>query len=450
MSNKKQTKKERDKRVKSAVKAAKKNKTLVAVLLTLLIIVLIAAIVLYAVKPPFIQPFLIKIGLMDDPSADNGDDNNDGGNNGSDGEDSDLPSIGDAGEISSAGLSVHFLELGNKYTGDCTLIKCGNTEVLIDAGSKRNSAPHISKYIAQYCTDNVLEYVIATHAHEDHIAGFAGSATAKDGIIYEYSQNGKSIGTIIEFSKHNTASKIYSDYCDAVETARQNGTKVFTAEQCYNLTDGAERSYFLDENKKISLNILYNYYYFNKSSDENNYSVVTLLTEEIENGKRNYLFTGDLEEDGEKKMVDYYTGDMPLECVTEYNVLPEVDVYKAGHHGSKTSSSEKLLNVIKPKNVAVCCCAGSPEYTTNSDNTFPTQQAISNISKYTQNVYVTSVAVNVPEAVDGVIPEKTWDYASMNGNIVFYVSGNALKLWCSNNTTVLKETEWFIKNRVWE
>ena len=41
--------------------------------------------------------------------------------------------------VSNSELSIHFLELGNANAGDCTLIKCGNTEVLIDAGSKRNS-----------------------------------------------------------------------------------------------------------------------------------------------------------------------------------------------------------------------------------------------------------------------------------------------------------------------
>ena len=36
----------------------------------------------------------------------------------------------------------------------------------------------------------------------------------------------------------------------------------------------------------------------------------------------------------------------------------------------------------------------------------------------------------------------------MNGNIVFYYK-DELKLYCSNNTTVLKDTVWFKENRVW-
>ena len=75
-------------------------------------------------------------------------------------------------------FSVHFLELGNKYSGDCTLIKSGDTEVLIDAGSRKGSAETLKTYIDEYCTDGVLEYVIATHAHEDHVGGLSGALTA--------------------------------------------------------------------------------------------------------------------------------------------------------------------------------------------------------------------------------------------------------------------------------
>ena len=68
--------------------------------------------------------------------------------------------------VKSQDLSIHFLELGNKYTGDCTLIKTGNVEVLIAAGSKTSSIDTITSYLNQYVEDKTLEYVIVTHAHE--------------------------------------------------------------------------------------------------------------------------------------------------------------------------------------------------------------------------------------------------------------------------------------------
>ena len=90
--------------------------------------------------------------------------------------------IATSAEISGE-LQIHFLELGNYYTGDCVYIKAGDTDVLIDAGSKYSSVPTISAYLNQYVTDNKLEYVIVTHAHEDHYAGFAASTGIFD--LYE-------------------------------------------------------------------------------------------------------------------------------------------------------------------------------------------------------------------------------------------------------------------------
>lgn len=329
---------------------------------------------------------------------------------------------GTKAEIVNADLSVHFLELGNKYTGDCTLIKVGNTEVLIDAGSRKNSAATISAYIDEYCTDGVLEYVIATHAHQDHIAGFVGntSGTEKTGVLYKYE-----IGTLIQFSLTNATSAIYNEYCQAVEYAKSRGTEVYTAKQCWYETDGAKKKYYLDDGNNISLNVLYNYYYDNKTEEENDYSVCTLLTQVTPENTFNYLFTGDLEESGESYLVDN-------------NSLPRVELFKGGHHGSYTASTEKLLNTIKPKNVAVCCCCGTTEYTSNKNNTFPAQAFIDRVAKHTENIYCTTLITDY--ANNG--------FTSMNGNIVFYYK-DELKIYCSNNTTVLKDTDWFKENRVW-
>lgn len=344
--------------------------------------------------------------------------------------------IGNEADISSAELSIHFIELGNKYTGDSTLIKVGDTEVLIDAGSRQASAVEIKEYIDKYCTDGTLEYVIATHSDQDHIAGMVGTSNRGEynGILYSYD-----IGTIIRFDRTNKDTEtaagnptLYGRFETAVDYAGSQGAAVYTGLQCYNQTDGAQRTYYLDEEQTISLNILYNYYYEHDSSDENNYSVCFLLTQELQNGEENnYLFTGDLEAEGEEYLV-------------EYNELPEVELFKAGHHGSPTSSNDVLLSVIKPKNVAVCCCAGSDEYTDNNANQFPSQAFVTRVSKYTENVYVTTM---VSDNEDG--------FTSMNGDIVFYYNKaegedeGSLKLWCSNNTKKLKDTEWFAANRVW-
>ncbi len=314
-------------------------------------------------------------------------------------------------EIAGSDLSIHFLELGNKYTGDCTLIKTGNTEVLIDAGSRQSSAGTIKNYVNQYCTDGVLEYVIATHADRDHISAFVG--TKEDsGILYAYE-----IGTLIQFPKTNKNTDIYNSYLEGVEYAKGRGTQVYTALECYNNENGASRSYSLGG--EITMEILYQKFYETATNDENDYSVCMLL----DDGTDHYLFTGDLEKDGEASLV-------------EENNLPKCKLYKGGHHGSPTSSSKTLMSVVQPEIVCICTCCGTDEYKANPENVFPAQSMIDNIAPYTDKVYITTMATDTEAG-----------FASMNGNIVLYKKDGKLELRCSNNTTKLKDTAWFQENR---
>ena len=323
------------------------------------------------------------------------------------------------GTLQTGELAIHFLELGNKYTGDCIYIQIGDTDILIDGGSKTNSADAIETYVKNYCTDGILEYVIVTHAHEDHIAAFGGDGK-NESLFRRFTCE-----TIIDFPRTNSSSKIYNSYVQERDAEIEAGAVHYTALQCYNNEDGAKRSYELAEG--VTMNFLYNYYYDHSSSNENNYSVCMYINQ----GEYNYLFTGDLEEKGEEYLV-------------KHNELPKCKLFKAGHHGSNTSTTEKLLSVIQPEYVCVCCCAGSPEYTTNNDNTFPTQEMIDRVSKYTDKIFVTSLGVNID------LEGKKWDCASMNGNILVKSDGVNFSLTGSNNSTLLKDTDWFKSNRVWK
>ena len=324
----------------------------------------------------------------------------------------------------SGDLSIHFLELGNNYTGDSIYIKSGDTDILVDGGSRTNSSETIKNYVNNFITDNVLEYDIVTHADRDHIAGFAGDNTNKS--LFDYYQ----VQTIIDFPKTGKESATLNRYYNKRAEEVASGATHYTALECWNETNGAKKSYELSEG--VTLNILYNYYYENKHSDENNYSVCF----QIEQGENKFLFTGDLEEAGEQKLV-------------EYNELEKVKLFKAGHHGSKTSSNEVLLSVIQPEIVVATCVAGSVEYTDNLLNTFPTQDFINRVSKYTNKVYVPTIGfIEVKETLaDGTIKYKDVGFDSLNGNIVITSSNNNLKVECSNNNTLLKDTAWFKEYR---
>lgn len=313
-------------------------------------------------------------------------------------------------------IDINFLELGNKYTGDSTFIKAGDTDILIDAGSRQNSATAITNFVDTYCEDGILEYVIATHAHQDHIAGFVGS-NSDEGILKHYK-----IDTLIDFSLTNATSAIYKNYISLRDQKIASGDIAhhYTANDCIQGTNGASKEYELAAG--ITMTILDQKFYREKTSDENDYSVCALFTQ----GENNYLFTGDLEKDGEASLV-------------ALNDLPEVELFKGGHHGSYTANTDTLLSVIKPKNVCICCCAGSDEYTNNPANMFPAQDAIDRIAKYTDKVYVTTV-----------VSDDEKGYKSMNGIITFHSDkGKEYTITGSNNSIILKDTDWFKSNRTW-
>ncbi|MDE7161180.1 MAG: MBL fold metallo-hydrolase, partial [Anaeroplasmataceae bacterium] len=317
-------------------------------------------------------------------------------------------------------LSIHFLELGNYYAGDSVYIKAGDIDILIDAGSRASSATTIHNYIKQYCTDGKLEYVIATHAHEDHISGFVGT-NSNPGIFDLYECD-----VIIDYAFKNTSSQISKNYEAKRDKEVTLGAKHYTAKDCMEGNNGATSKYKLTES--ISFEILDQRYYYESSSDENNYSVCMMLNY----GDNHFLFTGDLEKEGEESLV-------------EKNKLPHCKVFKGGHHGSKTSSNEALLAAITPEVVCVCCCAGSSEYTDNVDNMFPTQDFINRVARYTNRVYVTTLAkYTIATNKEGHEYPKVNGFESMNGNIVVTLNSSLeVVVNCSNNQTVLKETEWF-------
>ncbi len=318
--------------------------------------------------------------------------------------------------LASNDVSVHFLELGNEDSGDCSLIKVGDVEVLVDAGSDTNSIDTISAYIDKYCTDDILEYVIVTHGDTDHIACFAGTG----GATYQTIFDRYDCRTIIDFPKTTKSTATYNRYISERDAEIAKGAVHYDALQCYNNEGGASRIITLADG--VEIEFLYNIFYEEATTDENENSVCFILRDD----NYKYLFTGDLENAGEKALVD-----------NNQAVLGKVDVFKAGHHGSKTSNTIDLLNVIDPEIVVFCCAMGRNQYHALPENIFPTQIAVDNVMQYTTNMYC-SRALN----------EETGDVELYNGNIVIVSNASGMTVHCSNITDNITHNAWFQKYRM--
>ena len=302
-------------------------------------------------------------------------------------------------------ISFHFLTLGNKSSGDSIFVKAGDVDILIDAGSTTGSVSTIKSYIDNYVSDGTLEYVIITHGDNDHIAGFS----KENGSIFDLYK----CETIIDFPLTNAQSDAYQRYLSERQAEIDAGAKHYTALDCYKNENGGQRFYDLSGDGNVKMEILYNEYYTVKTSDENDYSVCVMF----HHGSKKFLFTGDLEESGEKAFVS-----------EEENKLSQVELFKAGHHGSETSSTEDLLKVIKPKIIVVTCVLGDK-------HDFVRQAFLNRISKYTDKVYVTSICT---EGYTGGA-----SFADMNGNVIVTSSEtDGVTVVGTNNNTLLKDTDW--------
>lgn len=206
-------------------------------------------------------------------------------------------------------LEVHFIDVGQ---GDATLILCGEDAMLIDAGENDKGTLVQSYLQAQDIVS--LRYMIGTHPDSDHIGGM-------DVILYKFDCD-----TVMMPEKEKNTSA----YRDVIDTMKSRGYS--------NTVPAVGDTYDLGDASFTILSPSHSY------EDSNNCSIAILLTY----GNTRFLFTGDAKEEAEEDMLD---------C----GISLQADVYKAGHHGSSTSSSEEFLQAVQPS-YAVISCAEDNSY----------------------------------------------------------------------------------------
>ena len=67
-------------------------------------------------------------------------------------------------------FAVHFIDVGQ---ADAALVVCDDAAMLIDGGNAEDSDV-IYTYLSKYGVSH-LDYIVCTHAHEDHVGGLSGA-----------------------------------------------------------------------------------------------------------------------------------------------------------------------------------------------------------------------------------------------------------------------------------
>jgi competence protein ComEC len=204
-------------------------------------------------------------------------------------------------------LSLLMIDVGQ---GDAILIKTpGNKTILIDAGLATfyfDYGESVILPLLDHLGIDKVDYGFVSHLDNDHYGGFVSLIqNNKIGEIYKPALD-TSANKDIRFESFLIEEDVRINYYDS---------QVLIFDNC--------RLYFL-RNKES--NKVYNL------SSNNRSGILKLVY-----GNRSFLFTGDAESRVEKILVD------------DYQEFLDVDVLKVGHHGSKTSTSEKFFNYVTPE-----------------------------------------------------------------------------------------------------
>ena len=212
-------------------------------------------------------------------------------------------------------MRVHFIDVGQ---ADSTFIELGNGQtMLIDAGL---GGDDVVKYIRELQYSDI-DFVVATHPHDDHIGGMATVLDSFD------------IGKMYMPRQEHTISA-FTNMLDVIEN---KNIELHEAKAGVNITTSGI----------IKIDILAPF--AESYSNLNNCSAVVKLTY----GETVMLFTGDAEQVIETQLL---------------NSDIDADVLKVGHHGAGSSSAPSFIKAVSPE-IAVISCGrdnsyGHPDYET--------------------------------------------------------------------------------------
>lgn len=200
-------------------------------------------------------------------------------------------------------LNIYFLDVGQ---GDSILIQTkNNKKILIDGGKDKFVLEGLSRNLKSF--DKKIDYIIGTHSDNDHLGGLLS-------VVANYD-----IGKVIVNPPADPKDKDYTKLIKALQDKSIPYHEAYSGDALE--LDGLKIHFLWPDELGIQ-----------SIQDENERSITTLIKyEEFE-----IFSAGDLNKEGEEDIFNYWAG-------------LDTEILKLGHHGSKTSTSEILLDKLTPE-----------------------------------------------------------------------------------------------------
>ena len=234
-------------------------------------------------------------------------------------------------------MKVHVFDFSLEYSSKCQFIQHNGVNIIIDFGDRNHSTEAIQKIRALGVTK--IDYAIITHYHADHFGG-----------LFNFLESDLDMSDTIFYLPPTPD----WDYMSTIGSQGGSGVADWRSgeQQVFNALDsaGIERR-FPTEKTWITLNkhgrmrfynTLPEYFqaYYNDLSNDyvprdgisyNNFSLVT----EIESGDRNFLFTGDLDIQGQKQIAG--------------TIDSNIYFYDVEHHGLNHGNDPEFSKNLQPE-----------------------------------------------------------------------------------------------------
>lgn len=197
-----------------------------------------------------------------------------------------------------------------------SLIRKNRKVILIDSGSTTNNLASniLNNFLKSKAIDNI-DFVILTHFHTDHMNGIYNIEAKIDKIGYSIpKEECAEYEKISEFLIENNITRVELKKDDKISL------------------------------KNITIDILLPYANKVIKSDDiaNSNSIVALVSIKEKRENLNFLYMGDATVETENVLVNNITNDIQ-------NKFQNISVLQVGHHGSKTSTSDKFLQMLNTK-----------------------------------------------------------------------------------------------------